>query len=147
MAKAPGLPESKPHPAERITPDHVGLLVAALTMVLGGGWGIYVLVTQTIPRVGQRWFFFMLLQVTMTGLTIPIVRFLNVRFTPIDRQIPPSSVILRQATWVSLFVVTCAWLQIPRVLTWSIAFFLAIIFVIVEFFLRLRERQFERVPE
>ncbi len=38
-----------------------------------------------------------------------------------------------------LFVVTCAWLQIPRVLSWPIAFFLALIFVVVEVFLRSRE--------
>jgi hypothetical protein len=39
--------------------------------------------------------------------------------------------------------VTCAWLQIPRVLNWSIAFFLAIVFIVLEAFLRSRERQAE----
>lgn len=128
---------------ERIAPDHIGVLVAALLMTVSGWWGLYWLVMNSIPRVGQRWFFFMLLQVAITGTLIPIVRYLNVRFTPIERPVPPSSVIVRQAMWVGLFAVTCAWLQIPRVLSWAVAFFLGIVLVVVEFFLRSRERQLE----
>jgi hypothetical protein len=128
----------------RISPDHIGLFIAAAMMIVGGWWGLYVLVTQTIPRVGQRWMFFMLLQIAVTGTAIPVVRFLNVRFTPVDKEVAPSGVILRQATWVGLLVVTCMWLQIPRVLTWSNAAFLIIIFIVLEAFLRMRERDDEQ---
>jgi hypothetical protein len=71
------------------------------------------------------------------------MRFLNVRFTPVNRELPPGGVIVRQATWFGLFVATCAWLQIPRVLSGSVAFFLALIFLVIEFFIRLRERAAE----
>lgn len=134
--------ERLPH-REKIQPDHVGVLVAAFVIALVGWGGLYWLVVYTIPRVGQRWLFFMLLQMAVTGTVIPLVRYLNLRFTPIDRDPPMGNVIVRQATWIALFTVTCAWLQIPRVLSWSVAFFLAIVFVVIEIFVRSRERQLE----
>jgi hypothetical protein len=127
----------------RIPPDHIGVLIAAGVMAVAGWWGVYALITQTIPRVGQRWMFFMFVQLAVTGTALPLVRYLNVRFTPVDKPLPPGGVLVRQSTWVGLFAITCAWLQIPRVLNWSIAFFMAIIFVVLEAFLRSRERQLE----
>jgi hypothetical protein len=41
---------------------------------------------------------------------------------------------------VGLFGTACAWLRVPRVLSWSVAFFLALSLVAIEAFLRLRER-------
>lgn len=126
-------------PSERTPPDHIGALIAALLMAVAGWGGLYQLVTTTLPRVGPRWGFFVLLHVAVTGTILPLVRFLNVRFTPEDRELPPGGVIVRQSIWVGLFVVTCTWLQIPRVLSWPIVFFLALIFIVIEIFLRSRE--------
>ncbi len=98
------------------------------------------LFTTSLPRIGgELWLFFTLLMLAVTCSALPIVRYLNVRFTPLDAEVPPSGVIVRQSVWVGLFVVTCAWLQIPRALTLPLAFFIALIFVVVEFFLRNRE--------
>lgn len=129
----------------KIDPDHIGVLVAALIMAVVAWWGLFWLVTNTIPRVGQRWLFFALLQIALTGTVIPIIRYLNLRFTPVHRPAPRGNIIVRQSTWVALFSVTCAWLQIPRVLSWSVAFFLAVIFIVIEIFLRSRERQLEQL--
>lgn len=120
-------------------PDHVGVLVAGVVMMLGGWLGLYQLVTNTLPRVGPRWAFFMLLFMAVTGTVLPFVRYLNVRFTPMHVELPPGGVLVRQSIWVGLFVVTCAWLQIPRVLTLPIAFFLALAFIVIEIFLRSHE--------
>ncbi len=121
-------------------PDHIGVLIAAVLMVLGGGLGLYQLVTTSLPRIGgPLWLFFALLHITVTGLALPVVRYLNVRFTPIDREPPPGGVIVRQAVWVGLYAVTCAWLQIPRVLSLPVAFFLALAFITIEGFIRSRE--------
>ena len=128
---------------DAMPPDHLGILIAAALMVLVGWWGLYGLVTQTIPRVGQRWLFFVLLNMAITGTFIPLVRYLNVRFTPVHAELPAGGVIVRQAMWIGVYSVSCAWLQIPRVLTVSIAFFLALVFIVTEFFLRLRELQNE----
>jgi hypothetical protein len=80
----------------------------------------------------------------VTGTVLPFVRYLNARFTSVDDPLPPGGVLVRQSIWVGLFVVTCAWLQIPRVLNAPIAFFVAMAFVIVEVFLRNREIAHER---
>ncbi|HVU13738.1 MAG TPA: hypothetical protein VHD90_20820 [Phototrophicaceae bacterium] len=120
-------------------PDHTGMLIASLVMAIGGWVGLYYLVTTQIPRVGQRWLFFVLVQIAVAGTVMPILRYVNVRLTPITRVPPPSGVIVRQSVWFGLYVVTCAWLQIPRVLTVPMMFFLALAFVVIELFLRSRE--------
>jgi hypothetical protein len=125
-------------------PDHIGMLAAGLVMMVGGWLGLYQLVTTTLPRVGQRWLFFMLLLVAVTGTVLPFVRYLNVRFTPIDVELPPGGVIVRQSIWIGLFIALCAWLQLPRILNLPIAFFLGLVFVVIETFLRTREIRSER---
>lgn len=129
---------------QRIPPDHAGVLIAALIMAGGGGWGLYQLVTTRLPRIDAIWLFFVLLLMTVTGVAIPFVRFLNLRFAPSYAPTPPGGVIVRQSVWIGLYVVTCAWLQIPRVLSLPIAFFLALVFVVLEIFLRSRELARER---
>jgi hypothetical protein len=125
-------------------PDHIGVLAAGLVMMVGGWLGLYYLVTTTLPRVGQRWIFFMLLLIAVTGTVLPFIRYLNVRFTPTDVELPPGGVIVRQSIWFGLFVVLCAWLQLPRVLNLPIAFFLGLVFIGIEVFLRSREIRNER---
>lgn len=136
--------ESDLFPADKIPPDHVGVLVSGVVFMLLGWLGLFQLVTTSLPRVGQRWVFFLLLQIAVTGTVIPFVRYLNVRFTPITAELPPGGVIVRQSIWVGLFVVTCSWLQIPRVLNLPIAFLVALVFVVIEAFLRTREIRSER---
>jgi hypothetical protein len=120
-------------------PDHTGMMIAAIGMIAAGWGGLYVLVTTQIPRVGQRWLFFVLVQIAVAGTVMPLLRYVNVRLTPAARAVPPSGVIVRQSVWFGLFVVTCLWLQIPRVLSLPIMFFLALAFVVIELFLRSRE--------
>ena len=125
-------------------PDHLGVMISAVVMIVAGWAGLYILVTTTLPRVGQRWLFFVLLHIAVTGTVMPFIRYLNVRFTPITAPLPPGGVLVRQSVWIGLFVVTCAWLQIPRVLNPPIAFFVAMAFFVLEVFLRTREIAFER---
>jgi hypothetical protein len=131
-------------PSPKIPPDHVGALIAALVFMVLGWSGLYVLVTTTLPRVGPRWIFFVLLQIAVTGTVLPFVRYLNVRFTPLQAPLPLGGVLVRQSVWIGLFVVICAWLQIPRVLNAPLAFFTAMAFVVLEVFLRAREIAQER---
>ena len=121
-------------------PDHVGVLIASLVMMIAGWGGLIQLILTTRPRIGgEMWLFFMLLQLAVTGTAIPIVRYFNVRFTPIHVEVPPGGVIVRQSIWVGLIAVTYAWLLIPRALSLPIAFFLILVFVIIEIFIRSRE--------
>lgn len=126
-------------------PDHVGVLISAIVMLIIGWGGLYLLVINQPPRLaGQLWLFFVLLDIAITGTAIPIVRYLNVRLTPINVPLPPGGIIVRQSVWVGLYIVTCAWLQIPRVLTPAIAILLALVFIAIEVFLRFREIPRER---
>ena len=131
----------------KTSPDHTGMMIAAVGMIIVGWGGLYTLVTTQIPRVGQRWLFFVLLHIAVAGTVMPVLRYINVRLTPVKRDVPPSGVIVRQSVWFGLFVVTCAWLQIPRVLTVPIMFFLGLAFVVIEIFLRSREIPHEQFEE
>lgn len=136
---------SDPETGGNVPPDHVGVLLSAALILLIGWGGLYWLVNTQIPRIGgQLWVFFVLLHLAVTGTAIPLVRYLNVRFTPITAPLPPGGIIVRQSVWVGLYVVVCAWLQIPRVLTPLVALLLALVFVVIEVFLRLRELPNER---
>jgi hypothetical protein len=132
---------------DRTSPDHTGMIIAAVILIVAGWGGLYLLVTTQIPRVGQRWLFFLLLQAAVAGTVMPVLRYVTVRLTPSDRFIPPSGVIVREAVWFGLFVVTCAWLQIPRVLSLPIMFFLALAFIVIEVFLRSREIPNEQIEQ
>jgi hypothetical protein len=131
----------------KMPPDHIGVMIAALVMMAGGWLGLYNLVTTSLPRVGQRWLFFVLLHIAVTGTVLPFVRFLNARFTPATQPLPPGGVLVRQSVWIGLFVVTCAWLQIPRVLNPPTAVIVALVFLVIEVFLRNREIASERYDE
>jgi len=103
------------------------------------GWGGLLLVIQlTIPNLAPRWLFFFLTVLALTGPTIPVVYFLNIRFPsnpPVEEM-----VILRQSLWVGIFGSTIAWLQLGRVLTTGLGLILAGVFILIEFLLRLFER-------
>ncbi len=128
----------------RFPADHVGVLIAALVMLLVGWGGIYLLVISTTPRIGPRWVFFVLLQVAVTGTALPLVRALNARFTSRAMPLPPAVVLARQSVWIGLFAVICVWLQIPRALQLHIVLLVALVFIILEIMLRGRELASER---
>ncbi len=110
-------------------------LSIVLTMI--GLGGLMILIQSSLPTLGPRWLFFFLGVLALTGPTLPIVYFLNLRF-PSE---PPvqDMVILRQALWVGVFGSTIAWLQLGRVLTMGLTLILAGVFVLIEFLLRLFE--------
>ena len=113
-------------------------LPLAIILTLIGGFGLFFLIQSTLPTLGPRWLFFFLGVLALTGLSLPLIFFLNMRF-PSD---PPveGMVILRQALWVGVFGCTVAWLQLGRVLTGGLAIILAAAFVLIEFLLRLFEK-------
>ncbi len=130
--------------SRRMPPDHVGVLVGAAGLMVVGWGGLYILVTTQVPGLGPEiWLFFNLLAMAVTGTAIPVVRWLNVRVFS-RRYPPPGGVIVRQSVWIGLFVVICAWLQIGRVLSLSVAFFIVLVFAVLEGYLRMREINAER---
>jgi hypothetical protein len=105
------------------------------------GWSALIwLITNTLPTVPNRWTFFALLQITLTGTAIPVVAMLNRRFNRRKGVYAGAGVLIRQASWIGLFGTTCAWLRIPRLLSFPLALVLAVALFAIEALLRLRER-------
>lgn len=103
------------------------------------GWsGVLAVIFLTLPTLGPRWLFYFLLTLALIGTSLPIVTYLNLRF-PGD---PPASggVVLREAIWIGIYGDLLVWLLPGGVLNPALALFLAIGFVLIEIFLRLRER-------
>jgi hypothetical protein len=127
-------------PKGPLVPDHTGILIAASVLFIAGWGGLFMLVMHLFPFPQQLWMFFMLLNAAVTGTALPFVRYLNIRFTRPGRRAAPGHVLMRRAIWVGLVITTWAWLQIPRALNWVMAFFVALVPIVIEIFLWLRER-------
>jgi hypothetical protein len=129
---------------QRLHADRNGVLIAGGIMA-GIGWVLlYRLVTTSAPLAFPRWLFFILLYFAITGTALPLLWYLNQRFT---RTIPISGgILLRQGMWCGLFAVTAAWLQMTRALTLATGFFLALSIIAIETFLRVRERNQALMP-
>jgi hypothetical protein len=105
----------------------------------GVGWVLlYRLIDGSKPLALQRWLFFILLYMAVTGTALPFIWYLNQRFS---RAHPMTGgVLLREGMWCGLFAVLAAWLQMIRALNGATVFFLALGVIAVEAFLRYRER-------
>jgi hypothetical protein len=131
-------PAPKPSPRKRLQADRNGVLVAAGIMA-GIGWALlYRLVGGSPPLALQRWLFFILLYMAITGTALPFIWYLNQRFS--HRYPVTGGTLLRQGMWCGLFTVTAAWLQMTRALNGPTAFLLALSMIAIETFLRYRER-------
>ncbi len=82
-----------------------------------------------------RWAFFALVVMACTGTALPVSFLLNQRFLS-----NPAGVVARQSIWVGIYVAILAWLQIGRILNFSVALWFVLGFLGLEYILQLRER-------
>lgn len=133
----------KPTSDERrreVDAEHTSVALAGAILAVGGWAGLLWVLTNTLPTVPNRWSFYALLHVALTGSALPFVRLLHRRFSRGGGLFVTAGVMLRQATWVGLFATLCAWLRIPRLLSLPVALLIAGALIVVEALLRLRER-------
>ncbi len=83
--------------------------------------------------------FFVFVFLGCGALTVPVTAYLNQRFAKADWLARDRARLLRQGSWVGLFVVLLAYLQLSKILSWTIALVLAAVFVLIETFLLTRE--------
>jgi hypothetical protein len=116
----------------------ISILVTSIVLNLVGWVGMILLVNISLPTLGPRWLFFLLLTIGISGFALPGLFFLHSRF-PTN---PPAevNVFIRESLLVSIFVDMLAWLQLGRVLSPLRAFLIAAGLAAIEFFIRLRER-------
>jgi hypothetical protein len=119
-------------------PPFFPILISGLVLGALGWGGLAYVVFLNDPELGYRWLFFFCVMLAVGGTSLPIVGFLNRRFPTTPEA--GEGVILRQAVLVGLYSSLLVWLQQGRILTNTVAFFLAVGFVLVEVFLRMGER-------
>ncbi len=113
-------------------------LPSVLTLIIFGWGGLAALFYFSLPLVWSRWGFYVFGIMALTGTAMPIVYFLNHRFT----SDPPaeSNILVRQSIWVGVYFATLAWLQLGRLVTIFIILGLAGGLIATEYFIRLREK-------
>jgi len=119
------------------SPSYRSLMVAAVVLAAIGWPGLILIVIATLPTVGPRWLFFLLLTAAVTGTALPFVWVLHRRFVGVP---VPAPVLLRQGLWVGLYTGLCVWLQINRSLNLWLALLIAGGLAAFEWLIRLRER-------
>lgn len=122
-----------------IEATHASVVFAGVLLAVGGWAGLVWLVVNRYPTVINRWMFFALLHVALTGTALPFVRYLNKRFARPEAPPAPPGVLMRQATWVGIFGALCIWLRISRLLSWPMAIGLVMAVTAIEVLIRLRE--------
>jgi hypothetical protein len=113
-------------------------LLSALAMVVVGWTGVALLLIFTTPTLGPRWVFFFLLFIALVGTGLPMVWYLNRRFSP--NPFPSLGVLWREAMIVGLWGEFLVWLQAGRLLTVLTLCSLTAAFFAVELLLRTYER-------
>jgi hypothetical protein len=119
-----------------------GLMLSAVILILVGWYGLYLLVNSTLPYLGPRWLFYVFWISACTGTALPFLWFLNRRFRTSDPASP--KVLLREGLLIGLYASLCLWLQLNRMLNLTLALLLAIGIFIIEWLLRIVERNARR---
>ena len=119
-------------------------LPSTLALIFIGVGGLAAIFYFSPPLVWARWGFYVLGIMALTGISLPIVYFLHLRF-PSN---PPaeSNVLIRQALWVGVYGATLSWLQLGRLVSLYVILGLAGGLIAVEYFLRMREKANRRPP-
>jgi hypothetical protein len=102
------------------------------------GWaGIALLINVTVPFLLPRWLFYFCLSIAMTGTALPLVWYLNRRFSP--EQFPSGNVLWREGMEVGGLIALLAWLQVGRILSAALGWIFFAVFLAVEILLRVYE--------
>lgn len=79
------------------------------------------------------------LMVAVTGLSLPLVYYLNRRIQ--SGETPPAFLaVVRQSLWIGLWVSFCVWLQMNRTLGIAVALLVAFVIFLFELLLQVRRR-------
>ena len=114
--------------------------IIPLSMVLaipGFFWLIY-LMTSTLPDLGNRWMFFAAAVLAISGLSLPLVTYLNRIVQPFGPANFES--VVRESTMIGVYAGILLWLNKSQVLSAGLALILGIGIVLVELLVRLRNR-------
>ena len=120
------------------TPTFRSILPLSIILALVGILGLFILMQFSLPTIFPRWVFYFFIVLAASGLALPVVVFLNIRFP----SKPPVGmpIILREAIWAGVYASLIAWLQLGRALTSFLTGTLAVVVILIEVLLRIWER-------
>ena len=116
-------------------PSFRPFLTSTLILLVIGWGGLALVMRSSLPTLWPRWAFFALIVLAFTGAALPVSFLLNQRLMSNG-----AYVVTRQAIWAGIYVAILSWLQIGRILNFSIALWLVLGFLAVEYLLQLRGR-------
>lgn len=110
--------------------------VVPTILLMSVGWGgLFLVMYTSLPMLWPRWAFFASIILALTGTALPLSFLINQRFLS-----NTAGVVARQAIWVGIYFAILAWLQIGRILNFSVALWFVLGFMGVEYLIQLRER-------
>ncbi len=120
------------------TPTFRPFLFSSIFLAVAGWAGLVLLINYSFPTVWPRWAFYALFVLALVGTALPFTYFFNVRFANPEKPFPYGAV-ARQAIWVGVFGAVQVWLLIGRVLNLTLAIWIALGFILIEYLIRMRE--------
>jgi hypothetical protein len=123
-----------------IESDQMSTVAAGGALAVIAWSGLIWVVLNTLPTVPNRWLFYALLHIALTGTAMPLVRFLHQRFSPEGGLETTPGMLIRQSTWVGLLGTASAWLLIPRLLSIPLVVVFAFALILIEGIIFLRSR-------
>jgi hypothetical protein len=124
--------EDNPSPTIR------SVLPLALILAIPGWFWLIILVTSTLPSLGNRWMFFAAAVLAVSGLCLPLVAYLNRFIQPFG----PANfeTVVREGTILGVYAGILLWLNKGQVLSVGLALILGVGLVLIELLIRLRNR-------
>jgi len=122
---------------ESLVPRFGKIFITTLLLLVIGAGGLGYIFFFLEPRLGPRWLFFFFLTILSSGIALPLVYLVQRR---IAKAYVPAGVIVREALLFAILIDIITWLQIGRILSNLIIFFLAAGLILIEYFLRLSEK-------
>jgi hypothetical protein len=114
--------------------------VVPLSLILaipGSFWLIY-LMTNTLPDLGNRWMFFVAAVMAVSGITLPLIAYLNRIIQPFG----PANyeTVVRESSLLGIYIGIMLWLNKGQLLSAGLALILGVGIFLVELLIRLRLR-------
>ena len=113
------------------------IFFTSVILLIIGGSGLVYLVWLLEPRLGPRWLMYFFLTAAGTGFALPIVYIFQRRMA---KARVDAAVLVRESILFAVFLDLLLWMQIGRILSNLIIFFLACGLVLLEIFLRMAEK-------
>ena len=112
--------------------------LTGLILALVGIAGLCGVVFLSQPLLGPRWLFFFSLFLGLAGFALPLVWYVNRRFSP--ARFPSDGVLWRESLELAVLIVLLVWLQTGRMLNAFLGWILFCVFLAVEVLLRIYEQ-------